>query len=744
MKRLLATCISTLALTCCSNRHALTLYQVEPLEKVLASDSVFIDKPDTVRVARGENAVFQFVLQAGRDVGNLTASASCGGLGDAKIGWVHDVHNTTPTWDADDMITSPDDLYPDPIIDDAEENVTAGTHKTIWVDFPVSHSVEAGVYEGVIEVQGNGGSVKCRKTFTVQVYPVDLPEKQNLKVVNWYCTRDVAALAGDDDMDVRSDKFLDALTIIAKTGAEYGQNCWLINEKPELKLNADSTDFVIDFTSFDKEMEIFSKYGNMQYFCNSHLGRHADSADWKEAMVFTIRYVKNKEIVTETVSHTDPRLAVFIKKYYSQIESHFREKGWLDICYQHIADEPNIMGTDSQESWSAVAAMVKAAAPGLRTIDASEEIITNQDVSVVVLGENIATMPEVPAGGERWLYTCCGPKLNFANRFIQQSLIKTRILHWMNYKYNECGYLHWGFNYWMFSDDPMHEVTPKGHKNWPGGDPYIIYPGDGKVYPSIRLSEMRDGIRDYDLLKMVEARNPQMARFFCDQIVLGPDSYNLDADHFYQIRREMLDFLCAEPEAVPEAVDLGLSVKWASFNLGAARPEEYGKFYAWGETASKSVFNWHSYALCDNGSYYALTRYNTTPIFGPIDDKTILDGTDDAATANLGEGWRIPTEDEWHEIETNCTWTWTEQNGVNGYLVKSEVEGFTDKSIFFPAGGYGYDGNIKDKGILGTYWASTLVDQHSNRAGSMCLNKDYVFWYYDSRCHGRSVRAVMK
>lgn len=742
MKKNILLCISAFVFACCNGSHDLTLFQVEPLTKVLSSDSGFTDKPDTIRVARGENAVLQFVLQAGKDVSGLTASARCEGLGTAETGWVHDVHNTTPTWDADDMITSPDDMYPDPIIDDAVEDVTAGAHKTIWVDFPVSHTVEAGIYEGKIEISGNGGSAKCSKTFHIQVYPVDLPEKQNLKVVNWYSTKGVASLSGDEDVDVRSDKFLDALTIIAKTGAKYGQNCWLINEKPELKLNADSTDFVLDFTHFDKEMEVFSKYGNMQYFCNSHMGRHADSDDWTEAMVFGIRYVKDKEIVSETVSHTDPRLAAYIKKYYSQIEAHFREKGWLDICYQHIADEPNIMGTDSQKSWSAVAAMVKAAAPGLRTIDASEEIITNQDVSVVVLGENIATMPPVPEGGERWLYTCCGPKLNFANRFIQQSLIKTRILHWMNYKYNECGYLHWGMNYWNFSDDPMHEVTPQGHKNWPGGDPFIIYPGDGRVYPSIRLSEMRDGIRDYDLLKMVEARNPQMARFFCDQIVLGPDSYNLDPDHFNQIRREMLEFLSAEPEAVPEAVDLGLSVKWASFNLGATKQEEYGKLYAWGEISSKSDFNWRTYSLCDDGSYYALNKYNTNSMFGPLDGKTVLEGADDAAKANLGESWRIPTEDEWHELEKNCSWTWTSMNGVNGYMAESKVKGFEGKSVFFPAGGYGYDRNIKDKGILGAYWASTIVDKHDNRAGSMCLNKDFVFWYYDSRCHGRSVRAV--
>jgi len=199
------------------------------------------------------------------------------------------------------------------------------------------------------------------------------------------------------------------------------------------------------------------------------------------------------------------------------------------------------MGTESQKSYSAVAGMVKAAAPDLRIIDAAFEIIENQDVSVVVLGENIATMPAVPDGSERWMYTCTGPQGNYANRFIQLPLIKTRIIHWINYKYNECGYLHWGFNYWDLVDDPIHDVTPK--TEWPGGDCYIIYPGERRVYPSIRLWTMRDGIRDYDLLKMVEARNPEKASEFCDSIIQGPDKYNTDVEHFYSVRKQILEFL---------------------------------------------------------------------------------------------------------------------------------------------------------------------------------------------------------
>lgn len=92
------------------------------------------------------------------------------------------------------------------------------------------------------------------------------------------------------------------------------------------------------------------------------------------------------------------------------------------------------------------------------------------------------------------------PRGNFANRYVTLPLIKTRLLHWINYKYDSPGYLHWGFNAWGANGDPFGDVSAPAN-DWPGGDSHIVYPGYRKLYPSIRLAAMRDGIRDYDLLK---------------------------------------------------------------------------------------------------------------------------------------------------------------------------------------------------------------------------------------------------
>lgn len=541
MKKIVLILLSaSLALVSCSNPGSLKIYQTDPLQKILYTETEFTDLTDTVRVARGENAVFQFVLTSDENVSGLKATASCKGLPEAKLGWVHDVHNEKPTFGADDMIVTPDNNYPDPIFDDMEENIDSAAHKTIWVDFAIPHGVKAGVYKCKLAVKG--GELKVTKNFYIKVYPVDLPEEQSLKVVNWYNSYTLNYIDGGEVADNHTARHMELLSTLAKTAAEYGQNCWLVAERPDIILNADSTDFVLDFTPFDNAMEVLIKDGNLKYFCFPHFGGRSDR-EWDKPFVFGMTYVKDKALCNKTATADDPDLKVYIQRYCKLLEEHLLKKGWFDIYYQHIADEPALTGTPNQKSWSAVAAMIKEAVPGARTFDASSEIVENQDVSVVILGENIATMPPVQEGQERWMYTCTEPKGNFANRFVQLPLIKTRILHWINYKYNECGYLHWGYNYWNFSLDPLHDVTTQEH-TWPGGDTYIIYPsGTGKIYPSIRLCAMRDGIRDYDLLKLVEAKDPEKAKAWCDAVVFGPDSYNLDPANLYDLRRQMLEFL---------------------------------------------------------------------------------------------------------------------------------------------------------------------------------------------------------
>ena len=188
---------------------------------------------------------------------------------------------------------------------------------------------------------------------------------------------------------------------------------------------------------------------------------------------------------------------------------------------------------------------------------------------------------------------------------------------------------------------------------------------------------------------------------------------------------------------LPEAVDLGLTVKWASFNLGASTPEGYGNYYAWGEVMPKDEYSWATYKWC-NGSETTMTNYNTNPSYGTVDDKTTLDPEDDAATVNLAGTWRMPTDAEWTELRTNCTWTWTTQNGVNGRLVTAS----NGNSIFLPAAGYRDDTSLSSVGSSGFYWSSSLNTDYPDLAWSVYFDSSDVGRDYYCRYGGHSVRPV--
>ena len=184
------------------------------------------------------------------------------------------------------------------------------------------------------------------------------------------------------------------------------------------------------------------------------------------------------------------------------------------------------------------------------------------------------------------------------------------------------------------------------------------------------------------------------------------------------------------------AVDLGLSVKWASCNVGANKPEEYGDYFAWGEVKPKEDYDWSTYKHC-RGSYDSMTKYCTSSSYGIVDNKTVLDPSDDAATVNWGGSWRMPTRAEQDELRKKCKWTWTSQNGVKGY----KVIGRNGNSIFLPAEGYMFEGTLNKAGSYGGYWSSSL-DTSPDFAYYVLFDSDLVDRYFSNRYYGLAVRPV--
>jgi hypothetical protein len=196
---------------------------------------------------------------------------------------------------------------------------------------------------------------------------------------------------------------------------------------------------------------------------------------------------------------------------------------------------------------------------------------------------------------------------------------------------------------------------------------------------------------------------------------------------------------CANTHKVHEYVDLGLpsGIKWATCNVGAESPEDYGDYFAWGEIEPKDYYDWSTYKWCE-GDSITQTKYCTDSSCGTVDNKIILDISDDAANANWGGDWRMPTTEELEELSTKCTWTWEQKNGVNGCT----VTGPNGNSIFLPAAGVRYESSLGAAGTYGCYWGRLLNTGKSDHAYGLNFNLNNTGSGYDDRYIGFCVRPV--
>ena len=197
--------------------------------------------------------------------------------------------------------------------------------------------------------------------------------------------------------------------------------------------------------------------------------------------------------------------------------------------------------------------------------------------------------------------------------------------------------------------------------------------------------------------------------------------------------------------------------KWATCNVGATSPEEYGDHFAWGEVApyytesggwststtwggtstKKTGYDWTNY--CGSSSF---TEWSTKPY-----DETskVLKSTYDAARANWGDGWRMPKSSDFSDLISKCTWSsWTQQNGINGYIVTGKETGYTDKSIFLPAAGYRNGTSFINGGSHGYYWSSSLITSSPSNADGLYIYNGYHNSNSTDRRFGRTVRPVSK
>jgi len=533
-----------------SPESAIVCVQLDPLEKVYTEESYFVENPETAAVAKGETATFQFVVRSAFQIQDLKVEAGNLVNGDRQIAptlkaFVAYIRagkhagdragtDINPGIRSRDAMLPPSDYYPDCLQEVETVDVAPMHNQPVWVAYTVPRDVPDGDYEATLVFTGkiDGKPIRITKKVTARVYPVVLPE-QTLWVTQWYSTG-FAKMNNGEPVEAYSDRYWELYTELAHSMRDHGSNVYLVGGP---SVQADGMQYTFDFTRFDELVEFLIREGGLKRIAGPHLaGRPRGDFGWEDDFEVYVPRVGIRPLSNDTVRN-------YLSQYLTAIYNHLETKGWTSMYMQHIADEPI---DQNAASYSRIAEFVKKYMPGVPVVDAimSRKLANTVDIWVPLLSQYHKEYPfyqeRQAAGDEVWYYTCVVPQGNYANRFLEQPLGQTRFLHWINYRYGATGYLHWGYNHWHF--DKTNDASALG-ETWEGGEAWIAYPAYGKVYSSIRLEAMRDGLADYELLKLLDKKSPDKAKELAASVIRDFDLYNNNVRAFRLTRLELLKAL---------------------------------------------------------------------------------------------------------------------------------------------------------------------------------------------------------
>jgi hypothetical protein len=530
---------------------------VDPLEKIFEETASFKTVPAHAEVAMGEHATFQFVMRSSEPVENLAAkivqiTSGDEQLTDWSIGFVGyvEVGRNTPE-PSRDKLYSISGFYPDPIRSIPPTKIHGNQTQAIWITIPIPLETEPGTYKGKVILSGklDHRRFRIKKDFKITVYPPQI-RHQTLWLTNWFTVnpQQLSRMNQGIVPEQFSEEYWSLVRLLAKKMADYRQNVALISPLQLADYTLHDTLYSIDFSNFTRMVEIFMEEGVIGRIEGGHIGGR--DSTWISPFVVYVPVIEEDTTIFEKFPISNDTAKIFYRQFIPELDSLLSEKGWSGIYLQHIADEPI---PENIDSYVEVSKFLKELAPGFKIIEACHTRDLEDMVDVCVpqlnfLHEDFEFYKgKQAAGDEVWYYTCLAPQGNYANRFIELPLIETRILHWINYRFGIDGYLHWGLNHWR--GDPFVETTDiitESGNVLPGGDAWIVYPSSHKVLSSLRLEAMRDGVADFELLRMLEKEYPDEAKEIARQVVYQFDRYDIHVKAFREKRRRILELLSEE------------------------------------------------------------------------------------------------------------------------------------------------------------------------------------------------------
>jgi hypothetical protein len=504
---------------------------------------------------RNETVSAQCVLLAHEDLEDLTLSVGplrqargSGVIPEENVRWNFVgsifIEKNSPNRQPEDLLRPAPAWFPDFLGADRKCSVPKGTRKAVYLTLKIPPEAPPGEYGATLTASAGGASVSL--PLALQVYPLNLPAERHLLVTEWFSTSEFKK---HHQLDSDDEHFYRLLGVYARNMAEHRQNVFRVGLESIESRRPAAGKLEFDFSRFDKLAQVFWDTGRMDLLETGFVARFGKDG-WS-----------GSEIALEDfpMMAADGRGASvsgqeFLPQFLPAFVAHLRAKGWLAKTVFHISDEPS---DHNIVAWRNASDFVHRLAPELRRIDAIEtpHCLGALEIWVPKL-DHLATWHEAyeqaqRQGNELWFYTVGifqGGSL--LNKTVDVPLLETRLMHWLNYRYNLRGYLHWGFNAW--TDDPVNK--PGEHR----GDGWHVYPRKDGLLDSLRWEQMRNGLQDYECLWLLENRisqiretlSPRLAAFIdprqrgveiASQVVADYYEHARDAEALYQARRQAIE-----------------------------------------------------------------------------------------------------------------------------------------------------------------------------------------------------------
>jgi hypothetical protein len=551
-------CIPSLALLLlagCSSKPRLDCWMVDSLDKVFPGDAAGTREAGSEPrlIARNGHASLQIALRSADGIASLDATVDNPELDGVRlpveirrVGYVP-VGSNPPNTPPDEVIRPAPALFPDPLLEDFPFNLPARETQAIWLTVSCPLSARPGEYRGVVRFSQNKRML-VKKDFTIRVTNAVVPARQTLKVTNWFNMDRGMLSRYYPSLDRDSENYWRLMENIGRVLAAHRQNVMITPVTSLTDMTARGGAIEYRFDRLDRWVQTFERSGVIGTIEGGHLLGRASGYDTN--LVVPAPVVEQGKVVWKSLPPEDERGERFLDSFLSALYAHLKEKNWTGRYIQHIHDEPH--GAESP-SYQRYGRIIRRNLPGIPTIDAislDEDVryFDVTDIWVMILGSFDHKMDtlsrHIASGGQGWFYTCISPQGRYLNRFIDQPLVKTRLLHWFNYRHNLAGFLHWGGNYWGPSPfENVQRVINDNHTLLPAGDNAVVYPAPAtdSVLSSLRLEAMREGIEDYELLRALGVRDASRARALAEKAIPHINDYVRNTAEFRKLERQLLE-----------------------------------------------------------------------------------------------------------------------------------------------------------------------------------------------------------